>query len=495
MSHNNAIGIALAQKIYTSGRSQKAVWLTPTNNVGMFNKKRNDELLASIRQGKTMTQQEMVSLIVGLSIPSILAQVTTVLMFYIDAAMVGKLGAEASASIGLVESATWLFGGLCSAVSLGFSVQVAHFIGANDFVKARQVMRHGLISTLVFSLLVTFCAALIAFKLPIWLRGGADISHDASLYFLIYALSVPFLQLGIFSSNMLKSAGNMQIPSIMSVMMCVLDVAFNYLFIYVVGLGVPGAALGTVLSIAIVASVEAWFALFRSSILALRLDKGRFVWMWGYVRKAIKISAPMAVQYVLMSGAHVVSTYIVAPLGNIAISANTFAITAESLCYMPGYGIGDAATTLVGQSMGAGQYRLCRTFAKLTMIMGMAVMALMGVVMYVFAPEMIALMTPVEEITTLGTQVLRIEAFAEPMFAAAIVGNCICVGAGDTLKPSLINLFSMWGVRLTLAAVLAQWYGLQGVWVAMAVELTIRGLLFLARLKWGAWLKGEPQTT
>jgi cation efflux pump protein len=116
-------------------------------------------------------------------------------------------------------------------------------------------------------------------------------------------------------------------------------------------------------------------------------------------------------------------------------------------------------------------------------------------VMYVFAPEMIALMTPVEEITTLGTQVLRIEAFAEPMFAAAIVGYCICVGAGDTLNPSLINLFSMWGVRLTLAAVLAQWYGLQGVWVAMAVELTIRGLLFLARLKWKAWLKGEPQTT
>lgn len=203
----------------------------------------------------------------------------------------------------------------------------------------------------------------------------------------------------------------------------------------------------------------------------------------------------MAVQYVLMSGAHVVSTYIVAPLGNIAISANTFAITAESLCYMPGYGIGDAATTLVGQSMGAGQYRLCRNFAKLTMILGIAVMALMGAVMYVFAPEMIALMTPVEEITTLGTQVLRIEAFAEPMFAAAIVGNCICVGAGDTLKPSLINLFSMWGVRLTLAAVLAQWYGLQGVWVAMATELTIRGLLFLARLRWGAWLKGEPQTT
>lgn len=457
----------------------------------MFDKKSNDTLLAGIRQGKALTRNEMLSLIVGLSIPSILAQVTNVLMFYIDAAMVGKLGAAASASIGLVESATWLFGGLCSAVSLGFSVQVAHFIGANDFVKARQVLRHALVCTLAFSLLVTLCASLIAFKLPIWLRGGDDIAHDAALYFLIYALSVPFLQLGILSSNMLKSAGNIQIPSIMSVLMCVLDVAFNYLFIYVAGLGVPGAALGTVLSIAIVASVEAWFALFRSSILALRLDKARFVWMWSYVRNAVKISAPIAAQYVLMTGAQVVSTYIVAPLGNFAIAANTFAITAESLCYMPGYGIGDAATTLVGQSMGAGQYGLCRSFTKLTVGMGMAVMALMGVVMYVFAPEMIGLMTPVDEIRVLGTQILRIEAFAEPMFAAAIVGNSVCVGAGDTLKPSLMNLASMWGVRLTLAAVLAHWYGLQGVWTAMAVELTFRGMLFLARLKWGAWLRAE----
>ena len=457
----------------------------------MFDKKSNDTLLAGIRQGKALTRNEMLSLIVGLSIPSMLAQVTNVLMFYIDAAMVGKLGAAASASIGLVESATWLFGGLCSAVSLGFSVQVAHFIGANDFVKARQVLRHALVCTLAFSLLVTLFASLIAFKLPIWLRGGDDIAHDASLYFLIYALSVPFLQLGILSSNMLKSAGNMQIPSIMSVLMCVLDVCFNYLFVYVAGLGVPGAALGTVLSIAIVASVEAWFALFRSSILALRLDKERFVWMWSYVRNAVKISAPIAAQYVLMSGAQIVSTYIVAPLGNFAIAANTFAITAESLCYMPGYGIGDAATTLVGQGMGAGQYGLCRSFAKLTVGMGMAVMALMGVVMYVFAPEMIGLMTPVEEIRDLGTQVLRIEAFAEPIFASAIVGNCVCVGAGDTLKPSLMNLASMWGVRLTLAAVLAHWYGLQGVWTAMAIELTFRGTLFLVRLKWGEWLRTE----
>ena len=203
----------------------------------------------------------------------------------------------------------------------------------------------------------------------------------------------------------------------------------------------------------------------------------------------MKISLPIAVQSILMSGAQIISTIIVAPLGNVAIAAHSFAITAESLCYMPGYGIGDAATTLVGQTFGAGRSALCRSFARLTVGLGMSVMAAMGAIMYVFAPEMIALLSPVADIQALGASVLRIEAFAEPFFAASIVTYSICVGAGDTLRPAIMNLASMWCVRLTLAAYLARDYGLRGVWIAMAIELTFRGLLFLYRLFRGNWLK------
>ena len=139
----------------------------------------------------------------------------------------------------------------------------------------------------------------------------------------------------------------------------------------------------------------------------------------------------MALQSMLMSGAQIVSTMIVAPLGNFAIAANTFAITAESLCYMPGYGIGEAATTLVGQSMGAGRMDVCRSFARMTVGIGMAIMAFMGVLMFVFAPEMMGVLTPVAEIRDLGVQCLRIEAFAEPMFAASIVSYSVCVGQAE----------------------------------------------------------------
>lgn len=445
--------------------------------------------MESIRLGRDMARREKLNLIVGLSIPSMLAQISTVMMFFIDASMVGHLGAEASASIGLIESTTWLIGSLLSAAATGFSVQVAHFIGANDFVKARQVFRHALICGLLFSVCLALIGVSIHLPLPYWLGGGSDIADNSSRYFLIYALALPFIFLYHTSEMMLKSAGNMHTPSVMAILVCICDVVFNYLFIYIFKMGVVGAAYGTALAYICISLPNLWLAACQNKILNLRQDAARFHWVKEYVRNACKISIPIAIQNILMSGAQIVSTMIVAPLGNIAIAAHSFAITAESLCYMPGYGIGDAATTLVGQTHGANRMDLCKNFAYMTVGLGMAVMALMGVVMYVFAPEMIGLLSPVESIQELGTTCLRIEAFAEPFFAASIVTYSVCVGAGDTFKPAAINLSTMWFVRLTLAYGLSKSYGLEGVWIAMAVELTFRGILFLVRLFRGSWTK------
>ena len=445
--------------------------------------------MESIRLGRDMARREKLNLIVGLSIPSMLAQISTVMMFFIDASMVGHLGAEASASIGLIESTTWLIGSLLSAAATGFSVQVAHFIGANDFVKARQVFRHALICGLLFSVCLALIGVAIHLPLPYWLGGGSDIADNSSRYFLIYALALPFIFLYHTSEMMLKSAGNMHTPSVMAILVCICDVVFNYLFIYIFKMGVVGAAYGTALAYICISLPNLWLAACQNKILNLRQDAARFHWVKEYVRNACKISIPIAIQNILMSGAQIVSTMIVAPLGNIAIAAHSFAITAESLCYMPGYGIGDAATTLVGQTHGANRMDLCKNFAYMTVGLGMAVMALMGVVMYVFALEMIGLLSPVESIQELGTTCLRIEAFAEPFFAASIVTYSVCVGAGDTFKPAAINLSTMWFVRLTLAYGLSKSYGLEGVWIAMAVELTFRGILFLVRLFRGSWTK------
>ena len=451
-------------------------------------KLKNSELLLSyIREGRTMTQREKLWLIVSLSIPSILAQISATVMFFIDASMVGHLGAKASAAIGLVETTGWLMGGLGSAANMGFSVQVAHFIGANDMEAARRVLRQSIVCCMIWALVISITALCISPYLPYWLGGNEEIAHDASLYFAIFGLSGIFFQMEGLAGSMLKCSGNMKIPSMLNIGMCVMDVVFNYIFIYILGMGVMGAAVGTGLAMLVTACAMMYFLLVKSKMLSLVGRPGSFKPKENTIRTAVKIGAPMGLQHLLMGGAYIVSTMIVAPLGTIAMAAHSLAITVESLCYMPGYGIAEAATTLVGQGIGAGQRLLTRSFARMSVALGIGVMTLMGVLMWIFAPELMALMSPVEEVIALGTQVLRIEAWAEPMFAAAIVTNGVFIGAGDTIIPAIMSLGSMWAVRLTMAATLAPKFGLKGVWTAMAIELLFRGSIFLTRLFKGNW--------
>ncbi|MCM1111587.1 MAG: MATE family efflux transporter [Clostridium sp.] len=447
-----------------------------------------------------MKLRDQLRLTALLSMPSILAQISAIIMQYIDAAMVGSLGAEASASIGLVSTTTWLFWGLCSATVSGFSVQVAQAVGGARPDEARAIVRQGLTSTVAVSLLLALIGCGLSGGLPEWLGGNAQINPGATVYFFIFALGMPVYMLGYFSGSVLRCSGNMFVPGMLNVAMCLLDVLFNALLIFPTrrllgvtvwgaGLGVEGAALGTLLAELVVGLWMFWYMWRRSPQIDMRQSRGSFIPGKKVIFKATRIGLPIAAERAILCGAQIMATIIVAPLGTVAIAANAFAVTAESLCYMPGYGISEAATTLVGQSVGAGRRSLARHFAGITVGSGMIVMTLMGVVMYIVAPEMMAFFTPDEAVRTLGADVLRIEAWAEPMFAAAIVCYGVFVGAGDTLIPSCMNFGSIWAVRLTLAAILAPVYGLAGVWTAMCIELCFRGAIFLWRLFSGAWLR------
>ncbi|WP_410522324.1 MATE family efflux transporter [Muribaculum intestinale] len=466
--------------------------------------KNTEQLLALIRDGHPMDFRTQLRLTALLSVPAIVAQLSSIAMQYIDASMVGSLGANASASIGLVSTTTWLFWGVLSAAGTGFSVQVAHLIGSGDFEKARKVVRQAFASLLIFSTVIALSGVAISPFLPVWLGAEEIIHRDASRYFLIFASFLPALQISFLAGSMLRCAGNMKIPSMLNVMMCLIDVVLNFILIFPerdialgpwhihiwgAGMGVEGAALATVLAETIVAAIMLWYLWCRSPILGLWKRPGSFMPQASTLRKALKIGMPMGLEHIAICSAQIIITTIVAPLGVVAIAANAFAIIAESLCYMPGYGIGEAATTLAGQAYGAGRHKLVRRFGYITVGAAMAVMGLMGVALYLFAPQIISVMSPVEEIRILGAEILRIEAWAEPMFGAAIVSYGFFVGLGRTVLPSIMNLLSIWGVRLTLATLLAPAMGLKGVWLAMCIELCFRGLIFLALLAFGRWRK------
>ncbi len=427
---------------------------------------------------KTLAPQ--LRLVWQLSLPAILTQITTIAMQYIDSAMVGALGADASAAIGLVASSTWLFGGVTAAVSAGFSVQVAHRIGAGEDTEARTVVRHGLAAALTLAALLALLGLGICRQLPCWLGGGAEICADASAYFLTFSLMLPFSQLNSLTAGFLQCAGDMVTPSVLNAVMCGLDVVCNALLIP--HFGVLGAGMGTALACALVSLAMGWCCCVRNAQLRLRRGETH-AFRPEILKKAFRIGAPVAVQEIAMNGAMVASTMILAPLGAAAIAANSFAVTAESLCYMPGYGVGSAATTLVGRSVGAGDAAQARRYGNICTALGGALMGCTGLLMMIFCPFVFRLLTPVAEVRTLAAQALRIGLLAEPLFGVSIAAAGALRGAGDTLVPSLLNLGSIWIVRLGLSLLLVGKLGLRGMWIAMAIELCVRGALMLWRQK------------
>ena len=449
-----------------------------------------DLLLGKLRSGQTLKASEQLQLILLLSLPAILAQLSMCLMSYIDASMVGRLGSAQAAAVGLMSSSTWLFGSFCYGNSSGFTVQIAHRCGAGDYDGARRIFRKGFFTVLGISIVLALIALAISGSLPHWLRGGPDIIDDAKAYFRIYTLFLPVFQLAVYCESALIASGNMKVPSYTSVIMCVLDVVFNYIFIFKLGKGVAGAAIGTGLAEVCAGLFLLYYASRRSRELRQDLPSGKEAGGDQEIfSQAFDITWPLWIQNLVSRGAYVAATFIIAPLGTVAIAANSFAIIAEGFCYLPGFGVQDAATSLVGQSLGAGRKDLARSLGWISIACGAGMMAVLAVFMYAFAPQIMGMLSQDPEVIALGAKCLRIEAWAELLFGVSIVGYGCCVGAGDTLVPSIINFMSMWVIRLGLALLLIPRFGLAGYWIGMATELCVKGIIFAIRVSGTRWMR------
>lgn len=439
----------------------------------------------------------------GLSLPAIIEQVMITMVQYVDTAMVGSLGSAATAAVGLTASTTWLINGFLSAAAIGFSVQVAQHVGAGERERAQNVTTQSIVFIAVGGLLMMTLAALVSGALPRWLGADEQVRPLASAYFRIIACAVPFNFCALMLGSIIRCAGDTRTPMLLNLFINALNIFLNFLLIYPsrsvsvlgkqvwlwgAGMGVSGAALGSLLSLAVVSGLFFW-ALYRrpSPVRPQRGASYRFT--APVLQTAWRLGLPVAMERTLTCAAQIVITAVITRLGTAAIAANHLAVTAESLSYMPAYGVAAAATTMVGQAMGAGRMDLAKRFSRLITYLGVAMMTAGGALLYGFAPNLIRLFSADPEVLGLGTKMLRIVAFAEPCFGMAIVVTGVLRGAGDTKAPFLISLFTMWGVRITLALTLSGPMGLAGVWVAMAIELCIRGGLFVTRMYRGKWLK------
>ncbi len=458
-----------------------------------------ERLSARMRQGETIPLPDTAGVVLMLSIPSILEQIVVTAMEYIDAAMVGHIGAKATAAIGIVSSSTWLLHGILVGLYNAFSIQIAQYLGADRQQDARGVLRQAMLFNLAAGLAAAAFGIGISGHLPGWLGADVSLQANASAYFAIWSAALPFtMAMGMYTS-MLRASGDALTPGLISVLVCVLDAIFNFFLInptrtlwgitvWGAGLGVPGAALGTALATVVGGLLALCILLFREGPLCIH-KPGSWKITRACIRNLGKVGVPLAAERAALSSAQVLQVRIVSQLGTGAIAANSLGVSAEGLCYMAGYGIQGAAIALIGQAVGAHRKDMAKRFAWLCTLMGMGIMTLTGAGLFAFAPALMSIFTADAAVIALGARVLRIEAFAEPMFGASIVASGAMQGAGDSTACFVLNLVSMWGIRLTLAFLLAPRLGLMGVWGAMCCELSIRGLLFLIRLARGKWLE------
>ena len=458
-----------------------------------------EQLSSRMRRGEDIPLRETAQVVLALSVPSILQQMVVTAMEYIDAAMVGHIGAEATAAIGIVSSSTWLLHGILVGLYTAFSIQIAQYLGADRQADARGVLRQAMLFNLILGLAAAGFGIGISHFLPGWLGADLSLQTNASAYFAIWSAALPFtMAMGMYTS-MLRASGDALTPGLISVLVCVLDVVFNFFLInptrtlwgitvWGAGLGVPGAALGTALATVVGGLLALCILLFREGPLCIR-KPGSWKITRACIRNLGKVGVPLAAERAALSSAQVLQVRIVSQLGTVAIAANSLGVSAEGLCYMAGYGIQGAAIALIGQAVGAHRKDMAKRFAWLCTLMGMGIMTLTGAGLFAFAPALMSIFTADAAVIALGARVLRIEAFAEPMFGASIVASGAMQGAGDSTACFVLNLVSMWGIRLTLAFLLAPRFGLVGVWGAMCFELCVRGLLFLIRLARGKWLE------
>lgn len=413
-----------------------------------------------------------------------------------DVAMVGRLSPAAIAAVGLCNQVYNLALTVFAAVRTGITVLVARLVGANDTPGANLAARQSLILALIIALVLAGVGVLFPAAGMQLLGAEPDVIEVGIGYMRWKAISVVFAILLLTATGILRGCGGTLTSMYANTTVNVLNIVFNWVFIYgnlgMPAMGAAGAGFATMLARA--TGVAIMLAVLIKGSSSVRLTwRGDNSINWPILQRVLNIGLPAAGEQVMLRGAQIFFTMIITSLGTNIYAAHQIALRAESVSFMPGFGFAVAATTLVGQNLGARQPQLARQAGWLTMKLAIAFMGIMGVFLFLFAQPFVAFFTDEPQVIAEGTRVLRIMAFAQPLMAVARVGAGALRGAGDTRFVMLGTGFIIWVARLGLAYLLVRVVpmGLVGAWIAQFADQAVRAVVFGWRYHQGKWQQIE----
>lgn len=443
--------------------------------------------------------------IIALAWPTMLEQLMQTAVQYIDTAMVGSLGTQATAAVGATSTVNWLIGGTVSALGVGFLAYISQAMGAGKADEARKASGQAVMITLVCGLFFTALTIGLSGVIPTWMQVDENIRPTASRYFFILYTPMLFRAASIIFGTVLRSVGDTKTPMLAGIGVNIINIVLNFFLIYptrsvtvfdytfnIFGadLGVEGAACASAAAYAF-GGIVITLALWRHKTIS---PKGqRLTPDFKVLKPCLKVAFPNMLQRFATSLGYVAFASMINSLGETATAAHTIANTVESAFYIPGWGMQTAAATLSGNAYGERNEKKLRSLIKTVLPLEIGLMIISGGLLFMFAPQLMCLFSKDEQVIALGTTVLRMVAVSEPFYGVPIVLEGIMQGVGKTMAPFIYNVIGMWCVRIIGTLICTQFlgYGLISAWGCMIGHNMLLFVLFIIHYASGKWRPKE----
>ncbi|MBE0451859.1 MAG: MATE family efflux transporter [Clostridia bacterium] len=430
--------------------------------------------------------------ILFLAIPAIIENISQVMIGVVDTYFVGKLGTEAIAGVGVTNLTMNMYIAFFLALGIGTTAVVSRNIGAGKIKDANKAIKQSMIMSVAIGLFFGLVNLIFSKQILMILGAEDSVIEFALPYFLSVAVPSVFLCINMILSSALRGAGNTKTPMKIAIVANLINAVLDYILIFGIynfnGLGILGAGLATTISrivsvILLLKSINGKKTKIEVSILgSWRIDH-------KLLKSIVRISIPAAIERMIMRSGQLIYGGMIIKIGTEAYAAHNIAGTIETFSYLPGMGFGVAAATLVGQNLGKQNKEEAHRIGLVAYSLSTIFMVIVGAFFFVFAPSLARIFTEDEVVIRQTVQVLRIISFFQPFLAITLVLTSALQGAGDTKFPMYTSLLGIWGIRVVGVYILSIKlnYGLAGVWIAYAIDITIRGIIIMLRYQKGKW--------
>ncbi|AHV97042.1 MATE family efflux transporter [Paenibacillus sabinae] len=435
-------------------------------------------MLAAARSDRS----RKIKVILALAIPSMIENFLQTIVGFVDTLFVSRIGLNEVAAVGVTNAIMAVYIAIFMAMGVGTSSLIARSVGAGEIGKAKAIARQSAWISALLGLAFGIITLLFAEPLLRLMGAEPEVLADSAVYFRIVAVPSVFLSLMTVFGSILRAAGDTKTPMKVGIWMNMVHIALDYVLIFGLfgwsGWGIAGAAWAT--SAVRVIGAIALFIHIRRSKLSFSIRKRGSS---EYTLPLLKLSAPAAAERLIMRFGQVLYFGLIVRIGTDVYAAHILAGNIEIFSYMPGYGLAVAATTLVGQNLGADKKEDARQYGLLTMWIAVAFMTAVGILMFVFSPVAAGWFTQDAAVIGMVTTALRIDAFAQPFLAVGLVIAGALQGAGDTKSPMYSTAIGMWLIRVVGVYVLCLYFdmGIAGVWLSIAIDLIIRAVYLTLR--------------